>query len=305
MAIREVRPRRHGRDACDRGPVPPVTSQRLGSSGLCGGARIRESLRATSKARESPARESLRADAGSSARARARRVLAELARLGSRKNVEGMARFGIVGDDPFGVSIPVLRRIAKREGRSHALAAALWKSGRHEARILAAFVDEPSRVTPAQMDRGVRDFRSWDVCDQVCGNLFDRTAFADAKAKEWARRTPEFEKRAGFALMAMVAAHDKSASDARLLAFLPFIERAADDDRNFVKKAVSWALRTIGKRGMSHSPRLHRASVASARRIDERASRAARWIARDVLAELAPTAVSASRRSRSGRAGPS
>ncbi len=197
-------------------------------------------------------------------------------------NVEGMARFGINPRNTLGVSIPQLRQIARHAGKDHRLARELWASGIHEARILAAMVDVPEQVTDTQMERWVGDFDSWDVCDQVCSNLFDKTQSAHRKAAQWSRRDEEFVKRAGFALMAALAVHDKTASDAAFLKFLPLIRRAATDDRNFVKKAVNWALRQVGKRNRA----LNRAAIAAAREIQRIDSRAARWIAADALREL-------------------
>jgi 3-methyladenine DNA glycosylase AlkD len=210
--------------------------------------------------------------------------LRSMARPGGRK---GMARFGINLDRALGVRIPDIRRLAKELGRDHRMALALWATGVHEARILASMVDEVDRVTGRQMERWVRDFDSWDLCDQVCGNLFDRTPFAVGKAHAWAEREPEFVKRAGFALMAWRAVHDRGAPDREFLDFLPTIERGADDDRNYVKKAVNWSLRQIGKRNR----RLHRAAVRSAERIAGREARSARWVAADALRELRSRAV--------------
>jgi 3-methyladenine DNA glycosylase AlkD len=195
---------------------------------------------------------------------------------------QGMAKFGIRTETALGLSMPFLRRTAERIGVDHALAGRLWRSGIHEAQILAALVDDPSRVTSAQMESWVKDFDSWDVCDQVCGNLFDRTRFGRRKAEAWARRKPEFVRRAGFALMAALAWHDKLADDGLFRGYLPLIEKYASDERNFVKKAVNWALRNIGKRNRS----LNRAAVACARRIARRDSRAARWVAADAIREL-------------------
>ncbi|MDE3089427.1 MAG: DNA alkylation repair protein [Chloroflexota bacterium] len=209
-------------------------------------------------------------------------ILEQLKSLRNPRNIVGMARFGINPRNTLGVSIPTLRRIAKQAGKDHRLARELWQSGIHEARILAAMVDVPEQVTDAQMERWVKDFDSWDVCDQVCSNLFDQTAFAHRKAVEWSRREEEFVKRAGFVLMAALAVHDKAASDAAFLKFLPIIQRAATDERNFVMKAVNWALRQIGKRNAA----LNRAAIATAREIQQIDSRAARWIAADALREL-------------------
>lgn len=209
-------------------------------------------------------------------------IVKRLRSMANPKNVAGMARFGISSKGTLGVSIPVLRKIAKETGRDHALAGELWKTGIHEARILAAMVDEPDRVTRKQMDEWVRDFDSWDVCDQVCMNLFDLTEHACKKAVEWSGREPEFEKRAGFALMACLAVHDKAVPDGKFEEFLPAIERGAGDERNFVKKAVSWALRQMGKRNR----RLNRSAIAAAKRIGKRDPKAAKWVSRDVLKEL-------------------
>lgn len=198
-----------------------------------------------------------------------------------------MSRFGIDTHAALGVTVTELRALARRIGRDHDLAEALWDSGIHEARILASMVDDPSRVTEPQMERWVSDLGSWDLCDQLCGNLFDRTPFAFDKALAWSRREEEFVKRAGFALMASSAVHRKDLPDARFEAFFPAIKSQATDDRNYVKKAVSWALRQIGKRSLG----LNRQAIATARQIDRIDARPARWIARDVLRELESAAV--------------
>lgn len=207
--------------------------------------------------------------------------------MADRSRLEGMGRFGIDTRNALGVTVTELRGLARRIGRDHDLAAALWQSEIHEARLLATMVDEPSSVTEAQMERWVSDLTSWDLCDQLCGNLFDRTPYAFDKAIGWSRRDEEFVKRAGFALMATSAVHRKDVSDARFEVFLPAISAQATDDRNYVKKAVSWALRQIGKR----SPSLNRKAIATAREIERIDARAARWIARDVLRELESPAV--------------
>jgi 3-methyladenine DNA glycosylase AlkD len=209
-------------------------------------------------------------------------ILREMKASADPAGAAGMARFGINPRGTLGLSMPFLRALAKRTGTDHDLAQRLWRSGIHEARILAALVDDPARVTPAQMERWVKDFDSWDVCDQVCGNLFDRTRPARRKAAAWARRKPEYQRRAGFALMAALAWHDRNAKDGVFLGFLPLIERYAFDERNFVRKAANWALRNIGKRNRT----LHKAAVACARRIAKQDSRAARWIAKDAIREL-------------------
>ena len=201
--------------------------------------------------------------------------------------VSGMARFGISSENTYGVSLPDLRKIARETGKDHALALRLWASGVHEARILAGMVDRPESVTEAQMESWVKDFDSWDVCDQCCSNLFDKTKFAYKKAAEWTQRKEEFVKRAGFVLMAALAVHDKKAADEEFLKFLPIVKRESTDDRNFVKKAVNWALRQIGKRNLN----LNAAAVKVAREIQQIDSRSARWIASDAIRELTSEAV--------------
>jgi 3-methyladenine DNA glycosylase AlkD len=226
---------------------------------------------------------------------RVARLLEELRGMGSERNRAGMARYGIEVSHAFGVSIPELRRLAKRAGTDHALALALWDTGNHEARLLACFVDDPAAVTPAQMEAWAAGFDSWDVCDQATTSLFDQTAHAWKIAVAWARRDEEWVKRAGFALMAGLAVHDRTAPDDRFQKLLPLVERGAFDARNFVKKGVNWALRNIGKRNLA----LHAAAVACAEQLraqaDRRAGgerggdpevRAARWVAADALREL-------------------
>lgn len=209
-------------------------------------------------------------------------ILARLRKLANPKNVEGMARFGINPENTFGVPVPTLRSIAKEAGRDHRLAAELWKSGCHEARIIAPLVDEPARVTEKQMERWVRDFDSWDICDQCCNNLFRKTEFAHAKAREWTARDEEFVRRAGFVMMAVLAVHDKKVPDSRFARYLTVIRGGATDERNFVKKAVNWALRQIGKRNLT----LNRKAIDTAEGIATLDSKAARWIAADALKEL-------------------
>ncbi len=209
-------------------------------------------------------------------------ILQQLESLSNPEARAGMARFGINPNNTYGVSIPALRKIARETGKDHALALALWQSGIHEARILAGMIYEPEKVTEEQMESWAADFDSWDVCDQVCSNLFDKTGFAYQKAHEWSSRKEEFVKRAGFVLMAALAVHDKRAGDEKFLEFLPVIKREAVDDRNFVKKAVNWALRQIGKRNLN----LNRAAIETAKEIQGIDSKAARWIASDALREL-------------------
>ena len=193
-----------------------------------------------------------------------------------------MTRFGIQSSNSFGVSVPQLRTLASEVGRDHMLAMKLWETGLHDARLLATMVDDPRKVTLEQMDKWVRDFDSWDVVDGSCGNLFDKTPFAVAKAKQWCKREEKFVKRAGFVMMAELAVHDKEAKDKVFLDFLPLIVGGASDERNFVKKAVNWALRQIGKRNM----KLNKAAVSTARRIRKIDSGDAKWVAADALREL-------------------
>jgi len=214
-------------------------------------------------------------------------VLAEMRSKGDPKAVEGMARFGISSAGTLGLSVPYLRGLAKRIGRSHELAKGLWESGVHEARILASLVDDPGRVTESQMEEWVADFDSWDVCDGCCGNLFDKTPYAYAKAAEWSRREEEFVKRAGFVMMAELAVHDREAPDEEFLRFFEAIERGSIDQRNFVRKAVNWALRQIGKRNL----KLNRAAVRLAGKISKKESPSAKWVASDAIRELKSEAV--------------
>jgi 3-methyladenine DNA glycosylase AlkD len=193
-----------------------------------------------------------------------------------------MACYGINPKDTLGISIPTLRQMAKQIGKNHDLAQQLWASGIHEALILATLIDRPQEVTEAQMEAWANDFDSWDVCDQCCFNLFDKTPWAYQKAKEWSGRDEEFVKRAGFALMAGLAIHDKRAGDDAFLPFLPIIQREAIDSRNFVKKAVNWALRQIGKRNAN----LNQLAIELAGDIQKIDSKTARWIAADALREL-------------------
>jgi 3-methyladenine DNA glycosylase AlkD len=213
-------------------------------------------------------------------------VLTWLKRRSSARNREGMARYGLYSKNTLGVSVENIRLLAKRLGRDHELALALWDTGVYEARVLTTFVDEPSRVTPAQMDRWCRDFDSWGICDALCFHLFDRTPHAWRKIAKWADARAEFVKRAAFALLASVALHDKTAPDKPFLDSLALIERAATDDRNFVKKAVSWALRGIGKRNVA----LHSAARKLSRRLIASPHPAARWIGRDALRDLSTPA---------------
>lgn len=214
-------------------------------------------------------------------------VISSLKRLASKRTRDGMARYAIPSDKAFGVPVGKIQQLAKRLGRNHELAAGLWETGWYEARLLAAFADEPASVTPAQMDRWCRDFGSWAICDTVCFHLFDRTPHAWRKIDQWSRRRAEFEKRAAFALLASLALHNKPADDGLFAERLPLIERAAGDDRNFVKKAVSWALRSIGRR----SAALHAPAVALAQRLSASELASERWVGKDALRDLTKPAI--------------
>jgi 3-methyladenine DNA glycosylase AlkD len=209
-------------------------------------------------------------------------IIKKLRSMANPRNVEGMARYGINSKNTLGVSIYVLRDLARQISKDHALAQRLWDSGIHEARILACYIDDPEKVTSGQMEKWAKGLDSWDVCDQVCTSFFDRTRYAHGKAVEWSSRKEEFVKRAGFALMAGLAVHDRAANDRAFKKFLPLIKREAADERNYVKKAVNWALRNIGKRNLA----LNKAAIGTAQEIQKIDSRAARWIAADALREL-------------------
>ena len=216
-------------------------------------------------------------------------ALAWLKRSGTRREALGLARYGIVAPRAFGVPMSRLLALKKRIGTDRALAAALWKSGWYEARLLAAMVDDPKQVTRRQMDAWARAFDNWGVCDTVCWHLFDYTPFAFEKARQWSRSPREFVKRGGFALMASLVLRDKTAPDARFVALLPLIEKGARDERNFVKKGVNWALRTVGKRSRT----VHAAALASAKRLAESEEPSCRWVGKDALRELASPKVRA------------
>ena len=209
-------------------------------------------------------------------------VLADLKALGNADFQAGLGRFGINSATALGIRLPVLRHYARSHRNNHQLALDLWETRVHEARLLAVFIADSKQVTADLMEQWVVTFDSWDICDQACGALFVKTPFAWDKAREWAGRKPEFEKRAGFSLMAYVAIHDKKAAGESFLSFFPLLKAGADDDRNFVKKAVNWALRQIGKRNLV----LHQAVMALARDIQGQGSKSARWIAADAIREL-------------------
>jgi 3-methyladenine DNA glycosylase AlkD len=209
-------------------------------------------------------------------------VIARLRRMATRATRDGMARYGLPSDKAFGVPVGKMRQYAKELGPSHELAAALWKAGWYESRMMAAFVDEPERVTAAQMDRWCADFDNWGIVDTVCFSLFDRSPHALGKVDEWSRRRDEFGKRAAFALLACLALHGRGDDDEWYAKRLALIERAATDERNFVKKGVLWALRGVAGR----SAGLYAASVATATRLAKSEDASARWIGKTALREI-------------------
>ncbi len=214
-------------------------------------------------------------------------VLKKLAAVARPDQVSGMARYGMSTEGRMGVSVPEMRRIAKEVGKDHALALQLWQTGVPEARLVAGMIADPAQLSEAQMEAWVKDLDSWDLCDQLCMNLFEKSPLAWRKIREWAEREEEFVKRAAYALLACLAWHDKRAADEDFLALLPVIVRGATDERGMVKKAVNWAMRNIGKRNRA----LNRAAVETARQIRQLDSKAARWIAADALRELEGEAV--------------
>ncbi len=209
-------------------------------------------------------------------------VLKKLKVKARSNRLEGMARYGMVTEQRLGVSVPEMRKMAKELGKDYRLAIELWKTGIHEARILAAMIDRPEKLTERQMEDWVKDINSWDVCDQVCMNLFEKTPLAWKKILEWSEREEEFVKRAAFALIACLAWHDKEVKDEEFIKLFPVIKREATDERNFVKKAVNWALRNIGKRNL----KLNKAAIEVAKEIQQIDSKAARWIASDAIRDL-------------------
>jgi 3-methyladenine DNA glycosylase AlkD len=210
------------------------------------------------------------------------KLISELKKNSNPKDKEGMARFGINPKYALGVRIPVLRSLAKKIGKDHKLAQDLWKTKIHEARILACMIDDPKRVKEKHLEEWVKEFNSWDLCDQCCMNLIDKIPIAWEKAIEWPKRKEEFVRRAGFALMACLAWHDKKAKDEDFLKFFPVIKKYSTDERNFVRKAVNWALRQIGKR----NKKLNREAIVLAKEIQKIDSKTARWIASDAIREL-------------------
>ena len=209
-------------------------------------------------------------------------VLAWLERKGTRRTVEGMARYGIAAKRAFGVPMGTLLTLKKRLGKDQELSLALWDSGWYEARLLAALIGDPEQVTRRQMNAWAAGFENWGDCDTVCFHLFDRSPFAWEKARQWVASPREYVKRAGFVLMACLALHDKAAPDTRFLPFLPLIEKGARDERNFVKKGVSWALRGVGRRNRA----LNAAALPVARRLAQADDASSRWVGKDALREL-------------------
>lgn len=214
-------------------------------------------------------------------------ILKRLRSLSNPRAAEGMAKYGITPERTYGVSIPNLRKIAKEIGKDHELAKKLWESNNRETRILAGMVDDSKLVTEKQMENWAKDFDYWEICDQCCQNLFTKTKFAYQKVVEWSGRDEEFVKRAGFALMAWSAFKDKNASDEQFEKFFPILKRESTDNRNFVKKAVNWALRQIGKRNLD----LNRKAIETAKKIQKTDSKSAKWIASDTIRELTSDAI--------------
>jgi 3-methyladenine DNA glycosylase AlkD len=205
-----------------------------------------------------------------------------LKKRGTAKNRAGMARYGLPSTNTFGVSMATMQPEARRIGTNQALAQALWKSGWYEARIMSAFVGDPAQLTPALMDAWCRDFDNWGTTDTVCFKLFDRSPHAWKMVPKWVKQKGEFQKRAGFVMMACLAAHDKKAADAAFMKFFPMIEKGAADDRNFVRKGVSWALRHLGHR----SKALHAKAVATAQKLARSENATERWVGRDALKDI-------------------
>jgi len=209
-------------------------------------------------------------------------IINELEKNQNPKNLEGMQRYGIRFENAYGVNIPVLRNLAKKYKHDHELALRLWETKIHEAMIMAFLIDDPAKVTKKQMQNWVKDFKSWDICDGCCSNLFDKTPWAYEYALKWTGNKSEFIKRAGFVMAAVLSVHDLKAEDDKFLRFLPIIERESTDERNFVKKAVNWALRQIGKRNTF----LYKKAIKTAKRIKAIDSKSAKWIATDALREF-------------------
>jgi 3-methyladenine DNA glycosylase AlkD len=214
-------------------------------------------------------------------------VLDKLQSKAQPEQLKGMAKYGMTVEQRLGVSVPDMRKLAKEIGKDHKLALDLWRTGVAEARIVAGMVGDPAKLTEEQMEEWVKGINSWDVCDQVCDNLFYKSPLAWVKTIDWAQREEEFVKRAAFSLIAYLACHDKQANDEKFIRFLPVIVQQSTDERNFVKKAVNWALRNIGKRNLN----LNRAAINAAKEIQRLDSKAARWVAADAIRELESDAI--------------
>jgi 3-methyladenine DNA glycosylase AlkD len=209
-------------------------------------------------------------------------VLDKLKTLANPEAVDKMKSYGITANNTYGVSIPDLRALSKEIGKNHSLALKLWSSGIHDARLLATLIDDPKKVTEQQMENWVQDCNSWDICDQCANNLFRKTQFAYQKVAEWSSRKEEFVKRTGFSILASLAVHDKKKEDKEFIKFFEIIKREATDERNFVKKAINWALRQIGKRNLN----LNRQAIETATELKTIDSKSAKWIASDAIREL-------------------
>ena len=214
--------------------------------------------------------------------ATAKEIISQLKEKANTKSVEGMAKFGMTSTNRLGISVPDMRKIAKENGKDHEVALELWDSLIPEAQIVAALIAEPEKLTEHQMEHWVKDINSWDVCDQVCLNLFDKSPLAWKKIHDWSGREEEFVKRTAFSLIACIAWHDKTLVDEKLIELFPLIKRESTDERNFVKKAVNWALRHIGKKNQN----LNKAAIKLAKEIKQIDSKSARWIANDAIREL-------------------
>lgn len=212
----------------------------------------------------------------------AKKIISDLKKLKNEKNIAGMARFGINPETALGISIPVLREKAKEIGKNHKLALELWESGIHEVRILATMIDKHDEVSKTQMNSWVKDFNSWDLCDQCCLNLFRKTIFADKLLFQWVKSQHEYTRRAAFVLIATFAVHRKEKTNDEFLKYFPLIIQYSTDERNFVKKAVNWALRQVGKRNQQ----LNKEAIKVCKSLIEIESKSAQWIAKDALKEL-------------------
>ncbi|MBN1695434.1 DNA alkylation repair protein [candidate division WOR-3 bacterium] len=209
-------------------------------------------------------------------------ILTKLKNKANPDNLEGMARYGISTENRLGNSIPFLRELAKETGKNHELSLKLWEKGIDETKILASMIGEEDKLTEKQAEKWAAGFNSWDVCDQVCMNLFKKLPFVEKKIKEWSKREETFVKRAAFSLIACIAVYDKIKPDKEFLKFLPLIKRAASDERNYVKKAVSWALRNIGKRNKN----LNKEAIKFAKELEKSNFKSAKWIARDTISDI-------------------